>query len=111
MLLRVRLKGMIEHLLNRLEPSVGGKKKIFRNTLVTNMTEFIQDFQALNITNDQELSKVVEQVRDLMSGVDAQTLRESKEARAVIMEGASVIESQLTTLIVDKPNRLITFDD
>jgi hypothetical protein len=111
MLLRVRLKSMIEHLVERLKPGADGKQKIFRNTAVTNMTEFINDFSALNITNDHELAQTVENVRSLMNGVDAQTLRDSKKVREVVLNGAAKIESELSTLIVAKPKRLIELED
>ena len=110
-LLRVRLKGMIEHLGERLKPGANGKSKIFRNTLVSNIDDFMQDFNALNITDDAELASVVGRVRDLLAGVDAQSLRSSQNVRDVVLSGAAQIEEQLTTLIVDKPKRLVTFDE
>lgn len=110
-LLRVRLKSMVQNLVERLKPAADGQKKVFRNTLVSNLDDFIKDFSALNITNDKELEKVVSDVRDLMSGVDAQLLRDSGKARDLITSGAAQIESELSTLIVDKPKRLIRFAD
>ena len=109
--LRVRLKQMLENLSERLQPGADGKAKIFRNTLVSNINDFMADFHALNVTNDQDLSKIADDVRDLLSGVEPQTLRESQSVRGVVLDGAKALENQLTTLIVDKPKRLISFED
>lgn len=110
-LLRVRLKNMVEHLTERLQDRGNGKPKIFRNTMVSNINDFISDFNALNITNDAQLSAIVHEVRDLMSGIDPQELRESANVREVIARNAALIETQLSTLIVDKPSRRIRLDE
>lgn len=110
-LLRVRLKSMIEHLRERLTPDAEGKSKVFRNSLVDNIGDFLTEFSAINITNDSELEAVVEQARTLLDGVDAQTLRRSNDARETVRVGFDGLAQNLEAMLVDRPMRSISFDD
>ncbi len=110
-LLRVRLKSMIEHLGERLTPDAQGKSKVFRNSLVDNISDFLTEFSAINITNDSELEAVVNQARTLLDGVDAETLRRSTDARETVRVGFDGLAQNLEAMLVDRPMRSISFDD
>lgn len=110
-LLRVRMKGLVEHLTERLTPDKEGNLKVFRNSLVGNIESFLSEFDALNITDDAQLAQVVQEARGLLSGVDAETLRRSTDTRAALREGFETMAQSLETMIVDKPRRAISFED
>ena len=111
-LLRTHMAELVQHMVGRLsESDKSGKPKVFKNTLVTNMTEFLDTFDARNLTDDTELSEVVAKARTLLSGVDAQTLRTSTALRASLHEGFSNLKGRLDTLIVSKPTRAISFEE
>ncbi len=110
-LLRVRLRGMLDHLCEKLQPDKAGKPKILRASTLTNLNDFMNDFNALNITNDAQLAAIVGDVRQLMSGIEPETLRKSDDLRAAIHDSAKTLEAQLTTLIVDKPRRMISLEE
>ena len=110
-LLRTHLSELVQHLVDRLSGNdKGAKPKVFKNTLVTNMTEFLETFEARNLTDDMELASVVKRAKELLSGVDAQTLRTSTALRASLHEGFSDLKGTLDTLVVSKPTRAISFE-
>ena len=110
-LLRVRMLKMVEHLTDRLTPGADGKMKTFKSSTLSNIDEFLQDFETLNITGDAQLSEVVSKAKELLNGVDAETLRKTDGLRDALASQFSELETQLTGLIVDKPKRAIRFED
>lgn len=110
-LMRVRMMGLVEHLTERLSSGSDGKAKTFKKSLISNIGEFLQEFDALNVTSDGQLAELVAKARGLLDGVDADTLRKSKELREALKSGFCQIEGQLSDLIVDKPKRGISFED
>lgn len=110
-LLRAEFKQLVDHWADRLSTDAEGKKKVFRNTMVTNLHEFIESFNPRNVTGDAELAALVEKAKKLASGVDADTLRDSDSLRAQTQAAFAEIKAKVDTMVVDRPKRLITFDD
>jgi hypothetical protein len=110
-LLRARTLEMVAHMTERLAPGADGKAKTFRNSMIENIDEFLEDFDSLNVTGDAELAALVASARELLNGVDAQTLRRSADLRASLSGAFGEIETQLNSLLVDKPTRMVSFED
>ncbi len=53
-LLRQTAVDLMEHLHDRLLPDGDGKKKVFKNTMMAKVKEFLNDFDARNITGDEQ---------------------------------------------------------
>ncbi len=110
-LLRTHLSELVSHLVSRLETGKDGKPKVFKNTLVTNLTQFLESFETRNITDDKQLSAIVAEAKDLLNGVDAQTLRTSQAFRGSLVAQFSNLKETLDTLVIVKPTRAFSFDD
>jgi hypothetical protein len=111
-LLRTHLSEMVNHLVDRLrQPTEGGKPKVFKNTLVTNLTSFLDTFDARNLTDDTELAEVVTRARSLLGGIDAQTLRTSDALRSSLCTGFSELKSTLDALVIARPMRAFSFEE
>lgn len=111
-LLRSHLADLVHHLVDRLSaPGEGGKPRIFKNTLVTNLTEFLDTFNARNLTDDAELADVVTRARRLISGVDTQTLRNSQDLRTSLCTGFTGLQATLDGLVVTEPTRAFSFNE
>lgn len=110
-LLRGHLADLVSHLVDRLSPGSDGKPKVFKNTLVTNLTLFLDTFEARNLTEDTALTEVVTRARELLSGVDAQTLRTSGALRQSLCGGFAQLKEMLDTLVINRPMRAFTFDE
>lgn len=101
------LSQLVNHLAERLSGSVDGKPKIFRDTAVTNLTEFFDRFQRLNIQSNDELDRLVEDARQIICGVAPQDLRERTGLRERIAQSLTDVEASLDGLMVDRPRRNI----
>jgi hypothetical protein len=109
--LRNLLLETVKHARERLEAGTDGKPKVFRNSLVKNINDFLDTFQIRNIADDRELAGLVEEMRRLASGVGAEDLRSDDKLRQAWAGELTQIERSLASMVIDKPTRRITFDD
>ena len=110
--LRASLGGLTERLIARLSgPSAEGRRWVLREAVVSDMQEFLELFDARNITNDAELSALVEKAKQIVSGVDAATLRADDSLRATVKGGLEKLASNVNLLLSEKKKRAIAFDD
>jgi hypothetical protein len=102
---------MVSHLVDRLSSKEDGKKKIFRDTVMDPINEFIRTFPARNLTDDAELQELVNQTKQLVGGVNPENLRNNEGLRDTVQTGFTEIKSKLDTMIVKMPKRAIRFED
>ncbi len=111
-LLRVNMTELVNHLVERLSgTSKDGKPKVFRKTLITNLREFLDTFDARNLSDDGALTEVVAKARELLADVDPQTVRTSEDLRASLRDGFTQLKSTLDTLVMEKPARVFSFEE
>lgn len=109
--LRTAMAEMVKHAAERLSGGQDGKPKVFRNTLLENLNDFLGTFDARNLTDDGELSAMVAKAKQLVEGVDPDTLRKDETVRERVAAGFQEIESQLNGMMVSKPKRAFFQDD
>ena len=110
--LREAFKGLIAHAIDKLQVGADGKVKIFRDTTLTNITDFIAAFKDRNITADSELETMIRQADNILASVDtAKVLRDSTMVRDMVRTGFQTIEKQIDSLLIDKPIRKFNLDD
>ena len=66
----------------RLDYAEGEKKKIFRDSLVSNVTDMIDMLDVCNITGDSQMSAMKAQLEDALRGITPEALREDAYLRA-----------------------------
>jgi hypothetical protein len=101
------LSGLISHLTERLSGHDDGRPKIFRDSVVENLTEFFERFLHLNIGSSQELDNLVAGAQRVVRGVAPQDLRDSRNLRQHISTQLAGVQSVLDGLLVDRPRRNI----
>ena len=74
--------------------------KIFRDSLVQNVSEIVKLFPALNITLDPVLSDVASDMHDLVKSTSAQQLRTNRTARQDAVERAERILAKVVEPVV-----------
>lgn len=99
--LRATFAEMVDHIVERLS----GERKVFKNTLIGNIKEFINDFKALNINDDAELADMVEKCNSILSGVDVDTIRDNDKFRQNIANSISTVQTELNKMMIDRPVR------
>ncbi|MEM9369313.1 MAG: hypothetical protein AAGD07_25310, partial [Planctomycetota bacterium] len=99
------LSQLVNHLAERLSGSIDGKPKVFRDSAVTNLNEFFERFQRLNIGSSEELDELVDSARQVISGVSPQDLRDRGSLRQQVAASLTRVESCLDELMSDRPRR------
>lgn len=110
MFLRATMKELVDHMSDRLTIGEDGKPKIFRDSLVNNLTDFLNNFDIRNITDDSELSSVVGDMRELLAGVNPDKLRKNEELRNQTKVSVDQIKKQLDVMVADRPKRRLRFN-
>ena len=98
---------LVGHLTERLSGSDDGQKKVFRDSAITNLSEFFQRFKSLNVHSSQELDRLVETAQQAVKGIDPQMVRDSEALRQQIGTQLSAVQATLDQLLVDQPRRKI----
>ena len=102
---RAMMLKLVEHLTEKLTDEKDGKPKIFRDTTVTKLQEFLKDWETYNVANDTEGTELVKKARALIEGVDPESLRTIETTKEKVLKGMEVISEKLEGLVVDKPTR------
>lgn len=100
-----------KHLIERLTPDTDGKAKIFRNSAVTNITEFLATFNLRNIGTSEELNSQITKIQKLVDGVDPQVLRDNETLATSLRTGFQQVAAELDKLVVAKPTRMFDFSE
>jgi hypothetical protein len=98
LVLREAMAKLVEHMAERLTEK-NGKPVLFFTSTLTNLTEFLANFDFRNITDDAELQAVVAKTRNLLTGVDLEQIRSPGAARARIQAGVAALAVQLDGLV------------
>ena len=97
---------LVSHLAERLSGG-DGERRVFRDSAVTNLTEFFQRFRDLNVRSSRELDELVEQAQNLVRGVTPQELRGDEGLRRQVAAEMGRLQTQLEGLVVERPRRQI----
>ena len=101
------LAKLVDHLTERLNGQDDGKPKVFRDSAITNLTEFFERFRSLNVRSNDQLDALVERAQGVVNGVAPQELRDSGALRQQIASQLTSVQSSLDGLLVDRPRRNI----
>ncbi len=109
--LRDSFADLVGHMAERLGKTETGKPRIFRDTLVSNLREFLDSFDSRNIADDDQLSALVQQARDSLGNRTPDQLRRVPAARDAARAAMEDIKARLDTMTMDKPGRKFDFDE
>ena len=101
------LAELVAKMVDILTPDAEGAPKRFQNSSVEKLTGFMEMFGQRNVTQDEELSELIEAAKDLLDGVEAQELRDEEELRTAICDGMKEVASNLAELVEDGPTRAL----
>ena len=101
------LAKLVTHLSERLSGAEDGKPKVFRDTAVSNLTEFFERFKHLNIRSNDQLDQLLNQAQGIVRGVQPQELRGSEGLRQRVSKQLAGVQSALDGLLVDRARRRI----
>jgi hypothetical protein len=82
----------------RLDYGDNETKKVFRDTLVTNVLEIVDLMDACNLTGDPVMRENAQALRDALSGLDADDLREDYRLRRATKKAVDEVIAALPSL-------------
>lgn len=109
--LLAEFRNMTDRLADRLTVGADGKAKVFRNSLVGNLQEWLDVFDKRALTDDATLIAMVKRARALIAGVDPETLRDSAALATEVSEGMQEITKSLDEVIIERPGRMIDLEE
>jgi hypothetical protein len=98
---------LVDHITERLSGTDDGKPRVFRDSAVTNLTEFFERFRTLNVRSNEQLDELVARAQQVLGGVNPRELRDSATLRQRVVTQLSGVQSSLDGLLVDRPRRNI----
>lgn len=111
LVLRESMAKLVQHMTDRLKEGPDGKPLRFKESTVSNLVEFLANFEFRNVTDDQELQALASQARQLLQGVSADDLRTTTDLRAKVQQGMAGIAAQLDTMLTRSGGRKFRFDE
>ena len=83
-----------------------GKPHVFRDSVVSNLLNFLNTFEVKNVMGDSELSQTLGQMRGLLSGVTPADLRSNEALRSAVGAQVNAIQTSLTALITTQTRKV-----
>jgi hypothetical protein len=109
--LREGFKQVIEHAVERLKIEPGKKPPIIKESLVANLSEFFETFEAKNLMDDDELAGLVEKAKAIIGSTSGETLRKNPKSRKAIAAQFEDVKATLDKMLVNRPARLFDMDE
>jgi hypothetical protein len=93
-----RLHKALTNMSERLDYGTKEDRKIFRDSLVDNVTDMIELLRVCNVTNSMQMGAMANRLEDAMSGVTPDALREDDTFRADVKHAVDAAIRSLPTL-------------
>jgi hypothetical protein len=102
------LQELVQGLRERLTPDASGQRKVFRDSAVSNLKEFLDRFARLSIGGNDELETLVAEAKSVIAGVQPDELRTMNGLRNTVREELKAVGDRLQGLVVLAPRRKVT---
>lgn len=93
-----RVRAVAERMSERLDYGDKETKKVFRDSLVSNVLEMVDLMDACNLTGDPLMKDNAQALRDALSGLDADDLREDHRLRRATKKAVDEVIAALPSL-------------
>lgn len=101
------LAKLVSHLTERLGGTTDGERRVFRDSAISNLTEFFERFKQLNVRSNDQLDDLVVQAQRVIRGVEPQALRDNNSLRQQVASQLAGVQAHLDGMMVDRPRRNI----
>lgn len=107
--LRIAFSELIKHAVDRLQPNEDGRKKVFRDSLLEKVQEFLDTFQNRNLLGDKELENLVNKAQEVIIGISPDDLRKNDDVRSTTLAEFKKIEDTLNEFVEVQKSRVFDF--
>lgn len=109
--LRLGLKGLVDGLVQKLQPTEDGKRRRLTEVSVEKLQTFLATFDLRNVTDDAEMTALVARAREVIGGKDVEQLREDKDLRASVLAAFSTLQNDIEPLVLGRGTRTLDLDE
>ena len=107
--LREEFAAHIHHIVERLTNSEENKPKIFKDSMVGKIQDYIDSFDSRNLFQDEELSNLVEKAKRIIGRANPGRIRTNSDLREQIKKKMDKVKAEIDQAIEDMPRRKIRF--
>lgn len=108
----VQLNELLQHMRERLTTAPGEKQKVFRDSALGNILQFVEVFNTRNsIFNDATLAGIVGQVKTVLQGVTPDKVRQFSAVRDNVANQFAAITEELDRQIETRKGRKLYLDE
>ena len=93
-----------------LPPGEDGKPKQFKKSSVDGFKDFLTNFEGRNVTDDADLSRLVDQARRILDGATIESLRRDEPIRERLLASFEEVKASVAPMVVAN-RREIHFED
>ena len=115
--LREQLLELVTHAEERLTVTPGEKPKVFRESLIANLVQFLNTFESRDIFGDERLAGIVTKAREIMldaqgnAKLDTKKLREMANVRDAVRQQFANIKKELAGMVEEQGRVLDLSED
>ena len=84
-----------------------GPPKVYGDSCIGDLTKLLDRSRWLNVLSSADRDALVDQARQVITGIEPQQLRDSVRLRAMVANDFTRIEQAVGELLVDRPRRNI----
>ncbi len=96
---------LVESFADRMKPNPDGTKKIFKEASLTNLFEFFDKFNKLNLIKGSDLEDLVKKSQEALSGTNAEIIRLDDNFRNKLANSLDEISKELNSKVENLPRR------
>ncbi len=102
----------VSRLVSRLTDKEAGKKTALRDSLIGNLTEFIEVFEPRNMAQDKSLADLIRQAKLALANCSStESLKDSESLRAAVLRDFSRIEKLVAEELRPQAPRVISLEE
>jgi len=105
--LRERFVSLVQHLADRMTPGPDGKARIFHDSTVAQVQQFLADFGALNIANDETLAAQVDRMKALVGGRKPDEFRGTGDFQSQVAGALAGAAEAIGGMLVDRKRKIV----
>lgn len=109
--LRAGMLRLLEHAKDVLTVRQGEKPKVIKESLIGNVMQFCETFDLRNTRGDNELSALVAQAKEALTGIDPEKCRKDETARAQAAEVFTQLTAAYDAMITSKRGRIVDLSE
>lgn len=107
--LRTEFVELVANIADKLSGSDDGKPKRLRDAAVENLKDFLDSFAGRNLFEDEQLASLVNQCRNIISGITANNIRSSEQVKENLHMSMTNLLESIDSQFEDLPRRKIRF--